>query len=162
MNAATLMAFQNELEKIAFFKSSGLLRDVGTRIISTAKSAKKITQGGVKNVGNAVGAFATPAESFKRGWKTTTTDFGSMSKPLKGMMALGLVTGGHEALSKDDPYGNNRGRAERVGAVAGDQLGGIVGAPFGLAGGVAAGMIGRKVGGTLGKGVDLLRKSKER
>ncbi len=152
MNATTFLAFQDEIAKIALSKSAGLLRDVGTRIISS-------TKGGIRNVGNSIGAYATPVESFKRGWKATTTDFGSMSKAQKGLMAVGLATGGHEALSKNDPLGKNRGRIERIGAVAGDQLGGIVGAPFGLAGGMAAGLVGRKIGGTIGKGIDKIRPS---
>lgn len=165
MNVATYLSFFDELEHI---KTAGLLQNVGMRIATKAKAlpraAMNMTKaapgelgGSIQNAGKAVGAFGTPVQSLKAGWKSTVTDFGKMDPKLKALMGLGLVAGGHEALSKTDPMGAGRGRGERVGAVVGDQLGGLIGSPFGFGGGVAGGLVGRKAGGLVGKGVDLAR-----
>lgn len=161
MRAATYMAFLDELGKI---KEAGMMSNLGTKILTSAKGAgrflKDQTQGGIRNAGSAISSFATPVEAFKKGLHTTIHDAKSMSKPMKAMMALGLVGSVHEATSKNDPMGKGRGRAERVGAALGDQVGGVMGAPFGLAGGLVSSQIGRKAGGLVGKGVDLLRRPK--
>lgn len=158
MHAATLNGLFDELEKM---KTAGILSNVGTKILNTAKSLprnlKNGVQGSIQNAGKAVGSFATPIQSLKDGANFTVKDFKSMGKVQKGLMGFGLAASAHEALSKNDPLNKGRGRAERVGAAIGDQVGGLMGAPFGITGGIVAGQIGRKAGGMVGKGVGLLR-----
>lgn len=149
-------------------KTSGLIQNLGTRIVSNvraapgaalamAKATPGAVQGGIRNAGSAVSAFATPVDSLKRGWQTSVTDFGKMGRGMKALTAFGLVTGGHEALAKEDPLRQGRSRTVRVGTAIGDQVGGLIGSPFGLAGGLVGGQIGRKAGGLVGKGVEVAR-----
>lgn len=161
MNTATYLSFLDELEKI---KEAGLIQNLGTRIRSAPSAALGLikatpgaVRGGIQNAGSAVSAFSTPIDSLKRGWQTSVTDFGKMSPAMKGLAAMGLVTGGHEALAKDDPLRQGRSRTVRVGTAVGDQVGGLIGSPFGLAGGIVGGQIGRKAGGLVGKGVEVAR-----
>lgn len=157
MNAATIQAFFNELSSME--KKAGIVSNIGTKILRTAKAgvkaapgwAKNEAQGSIRNLGNTVGAFATPGQSIANGWKATTKDFGKMSPAMKALMIGGVGLDAHEALAKKDPTGQNRGRVERVGASVGSQVGGLIGTPFGITGGVAGGLIGRKIGGTVGK-----------
>lgn len=146
-------------------KNAGLIQNLGSRIRSApsaalglAKAVPGAMRGGIQNAGSAVSAFATPIDSLKRGWKTSVTDFGSMGTGMKALTAMGLVTGGHEALAKEDPLRQGRSRTVRVGTAIGDQVGGMIGSPFGLAGGIVGGQIGRKAGGLAGKGVEVARK----
>lgn len=170
MSPATYLAFFDELRQI---KTAGLLQNVGMRIATTAKSAPRVALnyvkavpgeigGGIQNAGKGIGAFGTPVQSLKAGWRTSVSDFGKMDPTMKALMGFGLLTSGHEAISKDDPIpGKNRGRVERVGAAVGDQVGGLMGSPFGFGGSAAASMVGRKAGGLAGKGVDLIRGRKK-
>ena len=166
MNTATYLAFVDELEKIATTKEAGLLRDIGMRIAKSsgnaARAARAGVQGGIQNAGNAVSAFSTPIDSLKRGLKASTTDFKSMGKMQKGLMGVGLLASGHEALAKNDPLGQGRGRIERASTAVGDQLGGLIGTPFGIAGGFVAGQIGRKAGSVVGKGIEAVRQSRKK
>jgi hypothetical protein len=161
MRAATYMAFLDELGKI---KEAGMMSNLGTKILTSAKGAgrylKNETQGGIINAGKAVASWANPVNSFKKGLHTTIHDTKSMSVPMKALMGVGLLSSAHEATAKNDPMGKGRGRAERIGAALGDQVGGVMGAPFGIAGGLVSSQIGRKAGGVVGKGVDLLRRPK--
>lgn len=164
MNSATYLAFFDEMEKI---KEAGLLRDIGMRIVRTAKAApgaavqgmKSIpghVRGSIQNAGSTISAFGTPIDSFKKGWKATTTDFHQMGRGQKALLAMGFAGSAHEALAKNDPLGQGRGRIERAATAVGDQLGGIVGTPFGITGGIVGGQIGRKAGKAVGKGIQLL------
>lgn len=165
MRPATYLSFLDELSRI---KEAGLLQNLGTRITSGVKAVPGLIkatpgaiQGGIRNAGSAVSAFATPIDSLKRGWQTSVTDFGKMSPAMKGLAAVGLVTGGHEALAKEDPLRQGRSRTVRVGTAVGDQVGGLIGSPFGLAGGLVGSQIGRKAGGLVGKGVEMARRLKK-
>lgn len=158
-----LLAHQDQKKKQA-----GLIQNLGTRIVSGVRAAPKVVadavratpgavQGGIQNAGKAVGAFATPLQSAKAGWKMSVTDFKQMKPWMKGLMGLGLVSSAVEVGSKNDPMGQGRSRLNRGITAAGDQVGGLIGTPFGLAGGLVGGQIGRKAGGLVGKGVDRLR-----
>lgn len=151
-------------------KTAGLMTNLGTKILTKAKSlprtalnaAKSLpghARGSIQNAGSAVSAFSTPVDSFKKGLKMTTKDFGSMSKSQKGLLAVGLAGSTHEAVAKEDPLGKGRGRIERVATSVGDQLGGIIGTPFGITGGVVAGQIGRKAGSLVGRGAEAVQRS---
>lgn len=166
MNPATLQAFFNELGNIE--KKASVISNVGGRILNVAKAGVKGVQATpgflqhhakdtVKNVSGAIGAFGAPTESIRKGWNMTTKDFGKMSLPMKSLMAGGIALDAHEALAKNDPTGQGRGRVQRVGASVGSQVGGLIGTPFGVSGSVAAGLIGRKIGGTVGKAGDAIR-----
>lgn len=183
MNTATYLAFVDELEKISsggvsedllramlgkagilFLKprapkekQSSMMRDLGTRIVAGAKAAPRVLQGGIENAGKAVGAFATPVQSAKAGWKMSVTDFKKMGPGMKALMGLGLVSSAAEIAPKNDPMGSGRSRLNRGITGVGDQVGGLIGAPFGLAGGLVGSQVGRKAGGLVGKGVDRLR-----
>lgn len=170
MNAVTINAFFDEL--LVLEKQAGVVSNLGTKILRTAKAGVKAVPGVVKgapawagkhaketvqNLGNSISAFGTPVESLKKGWKATTTDLRSMPNWQRALMVGGVVADGHEALAKKDPTGHDRGRVERVGASVGSQVGGLIGTPFGATGGLAAGLIGRKIGGTVGKLGDFAR-----
>lgn len=162
MNAATYLSFLDELEKI---KEAGLIQNLGTRIVSgvkaipgAVKATPGVVQGGIRNAGSAVSAFATPIDSLKRGWQTSVTDFGKMPTWMKGLAVAGLATSAHEGLAKEDPLRMGRSRTERAVTAVGDQVGGLIGSPFGLAGGIVGGQIGRKAGSLVGKGIDAARK----
>ncbi len=156
MNEITVLAFFDEIVKI---KEAGILRDVGMRILTKAKALPGAAAGAIDNAGKAVSSFSTPVDSLKRGWRMTTQDFGNMSGGQKGLLALGLMGSGHEALAKEDPLGQGRGRVERISTAVGDQLGGIIGTPFGITGGIVAGQIGRKAGSIVGKGLTAVGRS---
>jgi len=150
-------------------KNAGLIQNLGSRLRSAPSAALGLVkatpgavQGGIRNAGSAVSAFANPVQSFKKGWQTSVTDFGKMGPGMKALAVTGLVAGGHEALSKEDPMRQGRSRTVRVGTAIGDQVGGIIGSPFGLAGGIVGGQIGRKAGGLVGKGVEVARNLKKK
>ncbi len=167
MKTATILGFFDEFEKI---KEASFMRDVGMKILSKARNAPAAMMaaakavpgaaaGAVQNAGNAVSAFSTPVESFKRGLQMSTKDFSKMHSLQKGLMLTGLAGSAHEALAKEDPLRQGRGRVERAATAVGDQLGGIIGTPFGVTGGIVAGQIGRKAGKLVGKGAEAVHRS---
>lgn len=159
MKKETFDALTDELEKIGFQKEAGLLRDIGMRISKTVKSVPGHARGAVQNAGSTISAFSTPIDSVARGLKATTTDFHTLSNSQKALLGFGLAGSAHEALSKKDPLGQNRGRIERAATVVGDQLGGLVGTPFGLTGGLVGGQVGRKAGKVVGKGLEAIHRA---
>jgi hypothetical protein len=139
--------FLDELDGI---KKQAFLRDVGN-------TAKGWVVGGGENIGKAIGAYATPVESMRRGWKHTLHDTKSMGLPMKALWGVGLASGIRDVASEEDPQEKGRSRIHRALTFAGDQAGMIMSAPFGFWGGMAGSAIGSKVGDMAGRAVDKLR-----
>jgi hypothetical protein len=188
MNPYTLAAFEEEL---ALIKKAGFMRDLGTSAMKAVKAAPAAIKNGVKAapgaaantyrgsmnaVGDVYKNWANPVASAKAGagvWaKGMAAPFragnnmsgGNRALSIAGnlMEAHSIYTGARDAISKNDPTGQNRGRGERVGALVGDRVGSFIGhgAGRGTIPGLVAGMvssgIGRRVGSTVGKGADLV------
>lgn len=150
-----------ELHKKPKSKSAGILRNVGTPIVNTARRVAGTASGMVRNLGNTITASSTPIESMKKGLKWTV----STSTQGKGLgrafnVGTGLVLPAYQAavgvknLGKSDEESGGQGRGERLGRLVGGIGGGLIGAPHGFTGGMAGGIGGEYLAGKVGKGVD--------
>jgi hypothetical protein len=145
MNQDTLNGFSDELAGI--IKSSGVLRNVGQRIVSGSRAV-------ASDVGGALSAFNTPVQSLKSGAK----EMFSTKHPFTAAMNVGLAAlGAPEAFAKDDPTGAGRSRANRVASYTGNQLGSIMTTRQGFAGSLVGGMVGGKAGSIVGNSIDKVR-----
>lgn len=141
MNSVTLAAFRDELEKIAFDKRAGLLRDVGM------------------NIGNTLKGFVTPVSSIKKGLEATIYAKNTAGKIVPSR--LGPLLGGGflgaeipKLVKKEDPSAPGISRTERTGRMIGSQLGMLMGMPHGIiTGGVTGGVAGSYLGGKAGKAI---------
>lgn len=98
-----------------------------------------------KNVGKTVRDFRTPIKSMKAGWHSDNRFGKALTLGAAGMDA-------HDALRKEDPTGQNRGRGQRVGAAIGNTAGGLIGLRHGMfSGGIAGSALGSAIGGGVGR-----------
>jgi hypothetical protein len=127
------------------------------------RGAAQQVKGTGRNIGGAIGAFATPVKSLQKGWNATWTPGGKPLHPAyKALMGYGLITGARDVAMKNDPSGRGHSRTRRALRFAGDQLGGVIAAPFGLTGGLVGSLGGAKVGDLAGAAYDKLRGYKAR
>lgn len=144
-------------------KKAGFMRDVGT------------------NVGNTLKGFTRPVQAVKKGWNeggwTQAQEANTMLRQGKTVGKLGTKWAkgkgagrflpGNKALTlagtammapgafkKEDPTGQGRSRTERIGALAGNTVGGLIGAPYGFSGSIAGSVVGELGGKYLGRAVN--------
>ena len=143
MNITMIRGFSDELEKIAF------MANVGTKIVNTIKPVGKYLQKGW-NAGGWMGAGKQGPGAFE-----SVTSLGGLTKHLPvGNKSLTVGFGAlqaKDAIKKEDPTGQGRSRAERMGSLVGGTAAGLAGMNMGLVGGMATGIGGDIVGGKLGK-----------
>ena len=87
-------------------------------------------------------------------WETATSLGGATKYLPVGPKALTVGFAATElpaAVAEEDPTGEGRSRAERIGNFAGNLGGGLIGAPHGMSGSVAGSMLGSYAGGKAGK-----------
>lgn len=139
MNSVTLAAFRDEMEKIAFTKKAGLLRDVG------------------QNIGNTLKGFVTPVSAMKKGIDATIYSVNPTTKVVSHSRMMPLLTGAFTGMEvpklfkKEDPAAPGVSRTERVGRMLGSQAGMLIGMPHGLSGSIAGSVAGSYLGGKAGK-----------
>ena len=164
MNDATIRGFVDEMEKIAF------MRNLGTRIVSSAKPAAKFVNQSWNSSSGWMGAGKeiVPASLHNAGTGRlgrayeNVASLGGLTKHLPvgqksltvGFGALGVK----DALKKEDESGLGRSRAERMGKAVGGTVAGIAGMGMGtsargMIGGMAAGVGGDYLGGRLGRAI---------
>jgi phage tail tape-measure protein len=144
-------------------KKAGFMRDVGM------------------NVGNTLKGFTRPVQATKKGWNEGGWSQGQEARTMLqqgkkvGKLGTKWSTGkgvgrflpGNKAITlassaamipstfkKEDPSGQGKSRAERIGSLAGNTVGGLIGAPYGFSGSIAGSVIGDVGGRYLGKAVN--------
>lgn len=167
MNPTMLAAFEDELEKIALAKTA-FMANVGTKIVHTVKPALKagadLMRKGWNTGGNQTGRFKGWMGAGKEISATTGTagkiyenvsTLGGLTKHLPvGPKALTVGFGAlqaKDALKKEDPSGQGRSRAERLGSTIGGTAAGIAGGAMGIPGAIATGIAGDYLGGRAGR-----------
>ena len=146
------VSFLDELQKIAGWDD--FVGYAGQK----AQSLKRFGGGVASNVGGALSSFATPRESFKKGWEATWRPGGQTMHPLsKALMAYGAYNDVKQIAPQQDPTGQGRSRIHRALTAVGSQAGGIMSAPYGLSGGIVGGMTGAKLGDLAGRAIDKVR-----
>lgn len=165
MNVVMFDAFVDEMEKIALAvpggsasvlsKGGDLLRKGGQRL---GRAIKEGWEAGADVPGRGwlgSGYQAKPTDSmFSKAFEGVTSLGGTTKYLPVGPKAMtvgftGMALPG--AVSKEDPTGEGRSRAERVGSLAGGTVAGLASAKMGLVPAIAAGMGGDFVGGRAGR-----------
>lgn len=143
-------SFVDEVEKI---KEAGVLRDVGSAFVRTARGVGK-------NLAGSAGTITRPVQALKEGVRATAD---SMKTPgWEGKVNTALLVGGTAAmlpsvLRKEDSSGDGASRLARGTRYAGGTIGSLMTAPFGLTGGIAGGIAGDVAGKYVGKAIDKAR-----
>lgn len=172
MNPNTLTAFDDEITKIA-----GFMTNVGRPIAAGAGALKNWAAGQARMVGHASQQFVrAPVHQMGEGMKMTFQNpstkklslvgrnaDGSVNKletGLRGLWVASTAADATNAVKKEDVYGQNAGRGERIGRFAAGtavSLGTMKSLGMGWKGllpGMALGAGASYAGGKLGKQVD--------
>lgn len=142
-------------------KTSGVVSDVGNKVVSGAKWLGRHSVEAAKDAGK--GAYEVvrhPISGTKRGWDATvhaSKQPGFWGKATMPLLAFSTAVGLNDLRKREDPTGQNRAYGERIGDFVGSNVGGLIGAQFGLAGGLSAGIAGQFIGSRAGRVVDRLR-----
>ena len=161
-------------------KKAGVLKNVGTM-------AKTVASDTAANIGGLVRSMGNPSQALKQGWNAggwnraqELANVGELASKSPRAQALNRFIPGNKAvtlgstalmapgaISQEDPTGQGRSRAERIGALTGGTLLGLASTPYMHGGfaapmiaGTAASMVGDTVGGKMGKMVGKLKKRK--
>ncbi len=125
MNDKTFLSFGDELTKIAFYQKlrNGFVDTLKKGWEGTAEN-KNTWMGKGPEIQPGMGRVGRTIEHF--------TGLGGLTKALpvgnKSMMLMGAALPAMAALHRQDPSGQQRSRTERMGAVAGNTVGGLLGA----------------------------------
>lgn len=144
MHEVILSAFSDELIKIAAFQKLGGFTDLLREGWHGTPGNEATWFGQGRHITPGMGPWARRFEEL--------TSLGGATKALpvgaKSLTMLGTGLMAREALRPNDPSGQQRSRAERIGSLAGNTIGGLVGSALGNR--IRPGLLGSMVGGTLG------------
>jgi len=142
-------------------KKAGILTNLGTRIVSSAKAApgwigKQMAETG-ENVGKTLyKGLAHPMKGVRQGLDfemRSAANGGIANKVGLGLSAYGAYSGAKE-LKKTKEEAGGVGRGERLGKFIGNVGGGLIGAPHGVTGSLAGTMGAEYLLGRAGRGAD--------
>jgi hypothetical protein len=163
MKSSILQAFRDEMESIlGQEKTAAFMADVGNKILTTMRSGwnygSENPGGGWLGEGMKLEGKGGIGRAYERaitlngltrhlpvGPKALTVGFTAASLP--------------GALKKEDPSGQGKSRAERLGSLAGSTIGGIAMA-HSIPGSLGAGIAGDYIGGKIGRLVGPRKKAK--
>lgn len=151
MNPVTLSAFLDEVGLIK--EAAGIMQNVGSRIAQTMSKGwnhPSMAWGGQGFVRDATrGRLGNAAEhAMTLGGATKYLPVGGKSMTV-GMGALGIPG----AVAKEDPSGQGRSRAERLGGLAAGTAAGVALAPAGLVTQIAGGIGSDVAGSAIGRAI---------
>jgi hypothetical protein len=157
-----LAAFSDELEQIALEKQAGFLRDVGGLVKTQVGKTALNMRGWPRRFGNALAAAPKDTlEAIKmhgRPVQAITNEWGKASRGMKALTLAGAGLGAQEAVAKQDPMGQNRGRGERMGNYLAGTTSSLITASKGFIPSVATGIGAAYLGGKIGKAFDKRKK----
>lgn len=174
MNQDMVRGFSDEMESIVK-TSGGVLKEVGSRIVNTLRSAPEAASLALRsapsaiasytykapnsiasNIANTVRGFKNPIANASEGLRESIK-WAPGNRLNSAMFVGGTALGVPGVVKKEDPTGEGRSRLRRAATFAGETAGGLVGFKHGLSGNIAGTLLGHAAGSMAGKGIDKAR-----